>query len=110
MVDLKLDKMNSKLTELAEENAKLKSEYKKSKRFIMSKFGDNAVMNPMQKAFVECVDMIKKDIEKRRALNKVPFDREAGSPKNATQLPKFMSLEQFLEQDKIKLMHHVFNN
>ena len=47
IVDLKFDKMNAKLTELAEENTKLKSEYKKSKRFIMSRFGDNAVMNPM---------------------------------------------------------------
>lgn len=49
-----------------EENKNLQDDFTKSKRFMLNRLSDNANLNPMQKAFVECVDAVKKDIEKRR--------------------------------------------
>jgi hypothetical protein len=68
VVDAKCDFMNSKLIELIKENASIKQRFTKSKRSILSKYGDAAITNPMQKAFVDCVDSVKGEIEKRRAL------------------------------------------
>jgi hypothetical protein len=98
--------MNSKLTELINTNTALNTEFKKSKRHILERFGDQAgSLNFMQKAFVECVEAAKRDIEKRKSeqLSLIQYDKltspiaskvaiGAATTKN---LPKHMTLEQF---------------
>jgi hypothetical protein len=66
---------------------------------LLSKFGDSANVNPVQRAFVECIESVKKEIEKRRYIQAqcVPYDKEGGviDPKEVKRpLPdKFMTLE-----------------
>lgn len=67
---------------------------------------------------MDCVNEVKKDIEKRKAhqAKDIRYDKQEGccSPVSGTAstkgIPKFMTLEQFKSQDKVKLMELVFGN
>lgn len=120
VIDSKFDLLNGKLSDLMTENRNLSADYRKSKRFLLSRFGEEGSLNtnPMQKAFVECVEAVKRDIEKRKAKQgtKTLFDKTSDccvlSPVLSKEvvLPKYLTLEQFHDQDKIKVMHEVFQN
>ena len=116
IVDLKCDNLSLRISELQHENKQLNSEYVKTKRDVLSRFGDATNVNPMQKAFVECIDSVKREIEKRRymQIKSVPYDKEGGvidMKQVKRPLPdKFMSLEQFSAQDKQQVIDQVFEH
>lgn len=43
---------------------------------MMKQFGDNTNLNQMQRAFIDCIDATRKEVEKRRGQQQVPFDME----------------------------------
>ena len=56
IVDQKCDNLALKISELTYENKKIQDEYVKTKRNLLSKYGDAANVTPVQRAFVECID------------------------------------------------------
>ena len=67
-MDLKCDNLSLRISELAHENKQLKDEYVNTKRDLLSRYGDATNINPIQQAFVDCIDSVKKQIEKRRYM------------------------------------------
>lgn len=70
LVDAKCDSLNGRLCDLVRENKELAEGFKRSKRSLLTRYGDMGFLNtnPLQKAFVDCIDAAKRDIDKRKAL------------------------------------------
>eukprot|EP00347_Sterkiella_histriomuscorum_P001031 403373603 len=112
VVDSKQDQLNQKIQRLKSRNEILEKEYKKLK----SVNGDRVQQDSyLQKIFVECIESVRKDIEKRKLSqqNHQPFSngsQKSKTPSNFVELDMYTNFQQFQLVDKQKVLELLISN
>ncbi|CDW80248.1 UNKNOWN [Stylonychia lemnae] len=105
VVDKKFDELQSKILRLKSRNEIIEKEYKKQKN---QQGETSAQLSQISKIFIECVDTVKKELDKRRIqqISTQPFSgqKRNKSLSSTNTLINMGSFELFQQSDKMKII------